>query len=258
MKATEPQILENRKTEMPVSICMLSRNALHVHGIQVMLTGISYTFSWQKSRQSLVADDLPEMDLFIFECRSELFLEDIQLFEDLRVRYKNIKILAILPEAKHALINLLGIHQIEGMLLLENLTGQLLRRAIQQVLGEIHYYVDPDINHFTAQFMYQAKKAVASMETESLTKRHQEIIELTAKGYTSEEIGEKLHSTRSNISQHRSAILFKLNVRSMVMAIVKCLATGQLSLSKVLDSGEYDPKNGPLKFKPSSDQKRIA
>jgi DNA-binding NarL/FixJ family response regulator len=51
---------------------------------------------------------------------------------------------------------------------------------------------------------------------ETLTDREREVLQLTAEGYTSQEIGEKLHISHRTVDKHRENVQAKLELRNVV------------------------------------------
>lgn len=64
---------------------------------------------------------------------------------------------------------------------------------------------------------------------ETLTEREREVLQLTAEGYTSREIGEKLHISHRTVDKHRENVQAKLELRNTVEMAVYAYKRGLLS-----------------------------
>lgn len=239
MNTIKPQFSKTGNDREKLQISMLSKNTLHAHGIKDLLGNVHCDFHWEVSTQALLEKEPPGIDLLIFESGNELFEDEADMLDVLRERHQDIQVLSIIPDANPWLIQTLGANHIKGMLLLRNVNQNRLKSAIQQLTKTSNYYLDIEINIFTAKLFYKANRLKSPLETSDLTPRQLRILELSAKGYTSEEIADMLHTSRSNITQHRTRIIAQLDVRNMVMAVMKCLGTKQLSLANILSGGEY-------------------
>jgi DNA-binding NarL/FixJ family response regulator len=108
-------------------------------------------------------------------------------------------------------------------------TGYLLKNEpMQEILTAIQdvYAGGSPMSSEIARMIVRSFKAPAQAERplEDLTAREQEILELTAKGFRSKEVGSTLGISQRTVETHLRSIYDKLHVRSRVEAVSRFLA----------------------------------
>lgn len=96
---------------------------------------------------------------------------------------------------------------------LKNIEYPELITAIKTVLDGRKYVCNEVVEHL----MHEGDEIVPANipdRTYSLTKREAEIVQLIARGYTSEQIGQKLFISKRTVEAHRLSLLHKLNVKN--------------------------------------------
>ena len=97
--------------------------------------------------------------------------------------------------------------------MLKNIEHPELITAIKTVLDGRKYVCNEVVEHL----MHEGDEIVPANipdRTYSLTKREAEIVQLIARGYTSEQIGQKLFISKRTVEAHRLSLLHKLNVKN--------------------------------------------
>jgi DNA-binding NarL/FixJ family response regulator len=75
---------------------------------------------------------------------------------------------------------------------------------------------------------------------QSLTEREREVLQLTAEGYTSREIGEKLHISHRTVDKHRENVQAKLELRNIVEMATYAYQRGLIPSPPPLDNGQEE------------------
>jgi DNA-binding NarL/FixJ family response regulator len=107
-------------------------------------------------------------------------------------------------------------------------SGYLLKRAspmeILEAISEVHGGGSPMSSSIARQVVQYFRQRPSKDDTENLTTREVEILELLAQGYLYKEIGEKLSIATGTVRNHLQHIYEKLHVRSRTEAVVKFLS----------------------------------
>ncbi len=107
-------------------------------------------------------------------------------------------------------------------------SGYLLKRAspveIIEAISEVHAGGSPMSMSIARQVVQFFRQRPSNKETENLTARELEILELLSQGDLCKEIGEKLSIANGTVRNHLRNIYDKLHVRSRTEAVVKYLA----------------------------------
>lgn len=105
--------------------------------------------------------------------------------------------------------------------------------AIRQVhRGKTYLY--PDAAHLLFEhYRHQSSKAeAASDELDLLSEREREVLILTAQGYSSREISEKLVISPKTVDTYRQRLMEKLELRNRVMLVQYALRKGLLTMDE--------------------------
>lgn len=110
--------------------------------------------------------------------------------------------------------------------LLKDTSPEEFRKAISSVIQEGFYF-----NKLVSQAMLtglkgQSKKKPTLNDTETLTTREIEVLELICQEYTAKEIAEKLFISHRTVEGHRKNLIEKLGVKNTAGLIVKAIKEG--------------------------------
>lgn len=130
-----------------------------------------------------------------------------------------IEALSLYPDLKIVALSMFGEEEyIENMLeagvkgfLLKNITKNDLDRALKLVISGKNFYSEELMTYFTKKII---KKQEIKENTEKLTKRELEVLQLLVKGYTNQEIAEKLFISHRTVCNHRANILSKTGTKN--------------------------------------------
>ena len=79
---------------------------------------------------------------------------------------------------------------------------------------------------------------------QNLTEREREVLQLTAEGYTSREIGEKLHISHRTVDKHRENVQAKLELRNIVEMAAYAYQQGLIPSPPPLVNGQKESSPG--------------
>lgn len=154
-------------------------------------------------------------------------VDGIETARILHERFPDIKLIVISMFNDRYTLKQLADSKINGYILKQNCRKTTLLEAMRKVMDGESYF-----DHEILAEMMNILREVRSEEkrVNMLTKRQLQIIELIARGYTSEEIAQQLNSSRSNITQHRTRIIEILNVKNATEAATFCVKKGIIRL----------------------------
>jgi len=186
-------------------------------------------------RSMLESNDVVEV-LGSYHCE-EAFMQEFQIYQpdvileccrhgrtgDSLVR----RIYKLDPGAKVLTLVSTGLALCVRNILKEERAGYILAKAdLQEFLQAIETvylgerFIDPILqDHFSI-------RKVASIATESLTKREREILDYVIKGYTNQQISSRLFLSIRTVENHRCRILQKMNVKNTAAMVKNAVETG--------------------------------
>ncbi|MDJ0831316.1 MAG: response regulator transcription factor [Desulfobacterales bacterium] len=151
-------------------------------------------------------------------------ISGIQLTQDIRNRFAATRILIISMHSKIDYITEAFQAGATGYLVKESAAERLLMGLDTVSKGD--YFLDSSISHAVVEKLMglPAKQAkISDTAYSSLTPREQEIMRLLAEGLSSKEIAKKLYISPKTVDNHRSNIMNKLEIHS-VMELVRYAA----------------------------------
>jgi hypothetical protein len=121
-------------------------------------------------------------------------------------------------------IKILVLSMFESLQSVQDIDGYLLKETNKEkLINTIKDIVQNDKKHFgTGQIIentFDFKKSI-------LTDREKEVIQLIADEYTTDQIAEKLNTSKSTIETHRKNIFYKLQVKNIAGLIKKAIYLG--------------------------------
>jgi DNA-binding NarL/FixJ family response regulator len=112
--------------------------------------------------------------------------------------------------------------------LLKSTNADKLLDAIQTV-AKGKQYIDPVMKEQILDEMYHVRKDKAAMGTPpKLSRREQELLQLIAKEFTSQEIADQWCVSLRTVENHRVNLLYKLGVKNSVGLVMKAMGMGML------------------------------
>lgn len=137
-------------------------------------------------------------------------MNGLEFIKSVKNKYPDVKILVL-----SMFENRQSAHNIDGYLLKETSKEVLIETIIDIVQNDKKHFGNGEIIKNTFNF----KKSI-------LTDREKEIIQFIANEYTSEEIAEKLFTSKNTIDTHRKNIFYKLQVKNIAGLIKKAIYLG--------------------------------
>jgi len=137
-------------------------------------------------------------------------MNGLEFIKSVKNKYPDVKILVL-----SMFENRQSAHNIDGYLLKETSKEVLIETIIDIVQNDKKHFGNGEIIKNTFNF----KKSI-------LTDREKEIIQFIANEYTSEEIAEKLFTSKNTIDTHRKNMFYKLQVKNIAGLIKKAIYLG--------------------------------
>lgn len=106
---------------------------------------------------------------------------------------------------------------------------QELLEAVDKALQDSSYVSRGVVEKLSEEAASGASAADEDVPFQTLTDRQREVLQLTAEGLTSKEIGEKLHISHRTVEKHREKIKEKLEVKTAVEMATVALRRGLIS-----------------------------
>jgi DNA-binding NarL/FixJ family response regulator len=156
--------------------------------------------------------DMPEVD-------------GLEALKQLRPRFPNLGIIILTMHSDSKMVAYL-MELGANSYLLKDTSPEEFRKAISSVIQEGFYF-----NKMVSQAMLtglkgQSKKKPTLNDTETLTTREIEVLELICQEYTAKEIAEKLFISHRTVEGHRKNLIEKLGVKNTAGLIVKAIKEG--------------------------------
>jgi len=156
--------------------------------------------------------DMPEVD-------------GLEALKQLRPKFPNLGIIILTMHSDSKMVAYL-MELGANSYLLKDTSPEEFRKAISSVIQEGFYF-----NKMVSQAMLtglkgQSKKKPTLNDTETLTTREIEVLELICQEYTAKEIAEKIFISHRTVEGHRKNLIEKLGVKNTAGLIVKAIKEG--------------------------------
>lgn len=137
------------------------------------------------------------------------------------------------PDVKIVILSMYAEKEIVTEALISGASGYILKCepsenilfAIKQV-SEGQKYVSPSLHEYLVEFILNPEKNSDKKGIGLLSDRELEIIQLIAESYSAKDIGNKLHISRRTVETHRSNIMKKLGLHSIVELVKFAIQVG--------------------------------
>ena len=186
---------------------------------QMFLDGMISVLSNQTEFDILFVENNPKVALLKIKNNvPDILISDVSMPEMNGLEFIKI-VKQDFPEIKILVLSMFeslqSVQDIDGYLLKETSKDELIKTIID--------IVQNDKKHFGSG---QIKKDTFNFKKSILTDREKEIIQLIANEFTTDEIAEKLFTSRSTIESHRKNIFYKLQVKNTAGLIKKAIYLG--------------------------------
>jgi DNA-binding NarL/FixJ family response regulator len=111
--------------------------------------------------------------------------------------------------------------------LLKNSSIDEIERAVNLVSQGKNCYSDELLSYFTKKYI---KKASLEEEDVRLTRRELEVLDLVAKGFSNQEIADKLFISRRTVDGHKANLIQKTGSKNIVDLLVYAIKKGLVSI----------------------------
>ena len=186
---------------------------------QMFLDGMISVLSNQKEFSILFVENNPHVALLKIKTNvPDILISDISMpemngLEFIKIVKKDFPKIKILVLSMFE--SLQSVQDIDGYLLKETSKDELIKTIIDIVQNDEKHFGNGQIIKDTFDF----KKSI-------LTDREKEIIQLIANEYTTDEIAEKLYTSKNTVETHRKNIFYKLQVKNIAGLIKKAIYLG--------------------------------
>ena len=186
---------------------------------QMFLDGMISVLSNQAEFDILFVENNPKVALLKIKTNApDILISDISMPEMNGLEFIKI-VKQDFPKIKILVLSMFeslqSVQDIDGYLLKETSKDELIKTIIDIVQNDKKHFGSEQITKDTFNF----KKSI-------LTDREKEIIQLIANEYTTDEIAEKLFTSKSTIETHRKNIFYKLQVKNIAGLIKKAIYLG--------------------------------
>lgn len=196
---------------MSIRIALAEDNELFQHGLVSVLNKIP-DFDLE-----FVAANGKKLLKELASCKVDVVLLDIMMPEMdgveaasiISKEYPEVKMLAITMFDQEEYLQKMLEAGVSGYVI-KDINSEKLETAIRTIYEGKCYYSE----ELLPLFSKMVKKSVTKTKSNKLTKREVEIVNLIAKGYSSEKIGEVLSISVKTVSNHRNNIYSKLGVQN--------------------------------------------
>lgn len=211
---------------MPIRIAIADDHPMIIDGLQHMLAAFPHIIleeTYTTGADLMKGLKLKQPDVLLLDIQLPDTTGD-KLAPEIIKHYPAIRILALTGiDSSLYIYNMLK----EGVLgyVLKNSASANIIKAIETVY-EGNKYMEPALEQKLSRFNAKIKNKETLKP--SLTAKEKEVLELTVKGFTLEEISQKIFLGRRTVEYYRSNLFLKLDVKNMAELIRKTIETGLL------------------------------
>jgi len=196
-----------------VNILIVDDHPLVIDGLKTMLFDSGYISIKKTVKTGIDAltyiKETPDLDIILLDINLP-DIDGLRLCEMIRQVNKNVKIIGLTYVNEAGIITQLIKKGANGYLL-KNMEREELINAIDQVMnGSI--YLSKEANEKIIEQLQAC--GLQSNQIPTLTRREKEILQLLAKGFTSNEVAGKLFLSNYTVDTHRKNMLQKFNVHN--------------------------------------------
>jgi Response regulator containing a CheY-like receiver domain and an HTH DNA-binding domain len=196
---------------MPIRIALAEDNELFRRGMVVVLQRIRdfelkiVAVNGKDLLQELPSEpvDVVLLDIMMPE------MDGIEAASIISKEYPEVKMLAITMFDQEVYLQKMLEAGVSGYVI-KDINSEQLEKAIRAVYEGKCYYSE-ELLHLFGKMM---KQNMSKEKSNKLSKREEEVVNLIAKGYSSEKIGEVLNISVKTVSNHRNNIYSKLGVQN--------------------------------------------
>lgn len=171
--------------------------------------------------------DNPKPDIIIMDLKMP-FLNGIEATKIIRRDFPDIKIIALTSyDSKSFIANMVDVGAVSY--LVKNTTPQELFATINEVAEKGFYYSDYVMNIIQKDIIAN-KKSKCSFDTNFITSRELEVLQLICKQKSTIEIGEKLFISPRTVEGHRNNLLLKTESKNIAGLVVFAIQHELVSL----------------------------
>jgi DNA-binding NarL/FixJ family response regulator len=171
--------------------------------------------------------DNPKPDIIIMDLKMP-FLNGIEATKIIRRDYPDIKIIALTSyDSKSFIANMIDVGAVSY--LVKNTTPQELFETINEVAEKGFYYSDYVLNIIQNDIISN-KKTKCSFDSNFITSRELEVLQLICKQKSTVEIGEKLFISPRTVEGHRNNLLLKTESKNIAGLVVFAIQHELVSL----------------------------
>ncbi|WP_445454020.1 response regulator [Flavobacterium sp. 25HG05S-40] len=186
---------------------------------QMFLDGMISVLSNEKEFEIVFVENNPQVALLKIRTNiPDILISDISMPEMNGLEFIKI-VKQDFPDVK-----ILVLSMFESLQSVEDIDGYLLKETSkEELINTIIDIVQNDKKHFGSG---QIIKNTFDFKRSILTDREKEVIQLIANEYTTDQIAEKLSTSKSTIETHRKNIFYKLQVKNIAGLIKKAIYLG--------------------------------
>ena len=215
-----------------IKIILVDDEVLFRKGISFLLTreqNIEVIFEASNGLELMefLKGDNPKPDIIIMDLKMPL-LNGIEATKIIRKDFSDIKIIALTSyDSKSFIANMVDVGAVSY--LVKNTTPQELFATINEVAEKGFYYSDYVMNIIQKDIVAN-KKTKCSFDTNFITSRELEVLQLICKQKSTIEIGEKLFISPRTVEGHRNNLLLKTESKNIAGLVVFAIQHELVSL----------------------------
>ncbi|PKB17724.1 response regulator transcription factor [Flavobacterium sp. 5] len=218
-----------------IKIILVDDEVLFRKGISFLLTreeNIEVVFEASNGLELMefLKSDNPKPDIIIMDLKMPL-LNGIEATKIIRKDFPDIKIIALTSyDSKSFIANMVDVGAVSY--LVKNTTPQELFATINEVAEKGFYYSDYVMNIIQKDIVSN-KKSKCSFDTNFITSRELEVLQLICKQKSTIEIGEKLFISPRTVEGHRNNLLLKTESKNIAGLVVFAIQHELVSLGVI-------------------------
>lgn len=210
-------------TTQKIDIALVDDHQLFRNGLKFILDNtddISVAFEASNGREFLNYLDNIKPDLVLMDINMPE-MDGVEATKRALEKYPDLNILVLSMFGEVDYYNTMIDLGVKGFILKDIDNNELL-----EAIRKVH----KGGNFFSQELLLQLIKNKPGEEKILLTNREKEVLELICKGYSNQEISEKLFISQRTVERHRSSLLTKTNSKNSISLVVYSIKSGLVKI----------------------------
>jgi DNA-binding NarL/FixJ family response regulator len=209
----------NPNTKQKIQVALVDDHQLFRSGINFIISDtedIEIAFEASNGQEFLNFLDNYQPDIVLMDINMPI-IDGVEATRRALIKY---------PELKVLVLSMFGEVDYYNTMIELGVKGFILKDIDNEELLEAIRKVNRGGNFFSQELLLQLIKTKPDDGGVELTRREKEVLELICRGFSNQEISEKLFISQRTVERHRSSLLFKTDSKNSVSLVVFAIKNG--------------------------------